>query len=160
MKSSRLPEILLCTLALLLITSCQRNRVFEENQAIPGGLWTTDNRLVFKPMISDSAARYNFYFNIRNDLSYPYANLFLFLKTRFPDGRIARDTLECQLAGPDGRWLGSGMGDVRFSRFLFQEGISFPRSGIYHFEVEQAMRVKELKGIMDVGILIELSTSQ
>jgi gliding motility-associated lipoprotein GldH len=31
----------------------------------------------------------------------------------------------------------------------------FPHKGIYRFELEQAMRVKELKGIRDVGIRIE-----
>jgi gliding motility-associated lipoprotein GldH len=59
------------------------------------------------------------------------------------------------LADYDGKWLGSGISDVKFNRFLFQKGVRFPQKGRYFFEIEQAMRVKDLKGIVDIGIRLE-----
>jgi gliding motility-associated lipoprotein GldH len=72
-----------------------------------------------------------------------------------PGGKKTTDTVECQLADPDGKWRGSGPGTLKFNRFLFQKRIAFPLRGSYRFELEQAMRVNALKGITDVGIRIE-----
>ncbi len=139
----------------ILFHSCTGNRVLDENHIIPQGIWQQENRLVFTAGINDTVQPCNIYLHIRNDLSYPFSNLFLFLRTRFPDGSVSRDTIECQLAGPDGRWLGSGVGNIRSNRFLFQQNFRFPRRGNYVFELEQAMRMKELKGIRNAGIMIE-----
>jgi gliding motility-associated lipoprotein GldH len=77
------------------------------------------------------------------------------MNTTTPDGITSRDTLELTLADYDGRWLGSGMGSIKFSRFLFQQGIRFKQTGTYHFMLEQAMRVRDLDGIHDIGLRIE-----
>ena len=144
----------LCTLVLA-GSSCSDDRFYEQNREIRNGSWAAHNIVSFSVVIEDTAAWYNFYVNLRNDVKYPYSNLFLFLKTTFPDGREAKDTIECMLARYDGKWLGSGMGSVRFNRFLFQEGVRFRNCGTYTFDFEQAMRVDPLKGIRDIGIRIE-----
>ena len=141
--------------SLLVMGSCDSKRFFEENKRIENSVWNNKEKATFKVTITDILARYNFYFNLRNGGDYPYSNIYIFLKTVFPDGRIARDTIECQLADYDGKWLGSGISDVKFNRFLFQKGVKFPRKGEYVFEVEHAMRVDDLKGITDIGIRLE-----
>jgi gliding motility-associated lipoprotein GldH len=146
-------------LLILLITgmmiSCDSKRIYEENLVVEKGIWNVNNKVKFEVAVTDIVLRYNIYLNVRNAPEYPYCNLYLFLNTRFPDGRIARDTLELTLADYDGRWLGSGMGSVKFSRFLLQKGVQFKQKGTYLFELEQAMRVHELKGIRDIGLRIE-----
>lgn len=151
----RTGSLFLSLLLMVLLFACNDNRIYEESVKIDKGHWNSDTILDFSPVISDTLCAYNIYIDVRNDISYSYSNLYLFLKTVFPNGRIARDTIECQLAGYDGKWLGSGSGNVRSSRFLFQRGIRLPLSGTYRFEVEQAMRAEELKGILDVGIRID-----
>jgi len=139
----------------LFLLSCDPNRLYEENRAVDNCIWKSSERLSFEVAIPDTVLRYNVYLNVRNAMEYPYSNLYLFLQTVFPDGRIARDTIECTLADYDGRWLGSGVGSVKFNRFLLQNGVTFRQKGIYRFELEQAMRVNELKGIQDIGLRIE-----
>jgi len=139
----------------ILLISCDRNRFFEESVKIDDGIWKSDNIIVFSTVITDTVAVYDMCLDVRNDISYPFSNLYLFLRTEFPNGQVVQDTIECILAGYDGKWLGSGIGSVRFNRFLFQQGISFRMSGTYRFELEQAMRVAELKGIRDIGIRID-----
>jgi gliding motility-associated lipoprotein GldH len=140
---------------LLVIQSCDSKRIYEENKRIEKSIWNSKDKATFKVTITDILTKYNFYFNLRNGGDYQYSNIYLFLKTVFPDGRIARDTIECQLADYDGKWLGSGISNVKFNRFLFQKNVRFPQKGQYIFEVEQAMRVKDLKGITDIGIRLE-----
>jgi gliding motility-associated lipoprotein GldH len=143
----------------LILASCDSKRFFEENKTIENGVWTSNISRAFNVNITDTLAHYDLYLNIRNDGVYPYSNLYLFIHTLVPGGKTATDTVECQLADPDGKWRGSGLGSLKFNRFLFQKGMVFPRKGTYRFELEQAMRVKELKGIRDVGIRIEKQPS-
>jgi len=148
-------NIWVLTILFFILVSCDSRRVFEENIAIENGKWNANKKMCFEVPILDTSSAYNVYINIRNEMDYPYSNLYLFLKTKFPDGRIAMDTLECLLADLDGRWLGSGIGSVKFNQFLLQKGVYFREKGRYRFEVEQAMRVGELKGIKDIGLRIE-----
>jgi len=140
---------------LLVFSSCDSKRIFEENTPIERRSWKATNKLEFSVQIDDTTIPYNIFLNIRNGMDYPYSNLYLFLKTTFPDGKVALDTIECMLADYDGRWLGSGIGSVKFNKFLFQKGVYLTQKGKYNFEFEQAMRVNELKGITDVGLRIE-----
>jgi len=147
--------LLLFVLLIGMLISCDSNRVYDENIILEKKGWNVMHKLKFDVIIPDAVQRYNVYLKVRNAPDYPYSNLFLFLNTVTPDGRISRDTLELTLADYDGRWLGSGTGSVKFSKFLLQQGIRFNQPGKYTFELEQAMRVRELKGIRDVGLRIE-----
>lgn len=119
------------------------------------GTWNSDTMVSFSVAIIDTMSLYDLYLDVRNDPGYPFCNLFLFLHSEFPDGRVTSDTIECLLASPDGKWLGSGIGSIRTSRFLFQKGIRFRDPGTYRFVFEQAMRVHDLQGIRDFGIRID-----
>jgi len=146
--------VLLPIFAIIFI-SCDSKRFFEENQRIEKGIWDNHNKVRFVVAIKDTVSAYNFFLNVRNDADYPFSNLYFFIRTILPDGSISRDTVECRLADDYGKWLGSGMGSIKFNRFFFQQDVHLRQQGIYVFEFEQAMRIKELKGIRDVGLRIE-----
>jgi gliding motility-associated lipoprotein GldH len=147
--------LLLLLLPAISLISCDPGRIYEENIMIPDGSWNAGHRLTFEVTISDNLSPCNMYLNIRNGPEYNFSNLYLFLTTTFPDGTTARDTIELTLAGYDGRWLGSGIGSVKFSKFLFKDNIHFTQKGAYRFTMEQAMRVPKLQGIRDLGLRIE-----
>ena len=138
-----------------LFIACDSKRFYEENKVIPEGVWNRSNKIHFEVNNIDTTGHYTFFLNVRNSLDYPYCNLYLFLTTLFPDGNTGKDTVECQLAEYSGKWYGTGAGSVKFNRFLFQKNVRFNYKGTYTFEVEQAMRVTDLKGITDIGIRIE-----
>lgn len=142
---------------ILLFASCDRAHVYEKNVKIPKFEWDKENILKFEVPITDSAASYNMYFNIRNASGYSFSNLFLFFTTRAPNGMRERDTVEIKLADETGRWLGDGLGDIWDNQILFKKNFRFPVSGTYFFEMEQAMRVNPLQYIMDAGIRIEFA---
>lgn len=137
--------------------SCDNSTVVDEHVRIKDEAWKSEDIVKVEATIADSLTPYDIYINVRNSGSYPFSNLYLFMNTCTPGGAIARDTIELTLADEKGQWLGDGMGDVRENSLLFKKGFMFPHTGTYRFELEQAMRVDPLPGIMDAGIRIEHS---
>jgi gliding motility-associated lipoprotein GldH len=71
------------------------------------------------------------------------------------------DTLEYQMANPDGSLLGEGFTDVKESKLIYKERMKFT-SGAYKVNIKQAVRqtgkvngIAKLEGITDVGFRIE-----
>ena len=138
-----------------LLSACDKNVVFEKNVKIPESQWDINNPIRLDAEIKDTLTPFNMYVNLRNGSRYQYSNLFLFFTTTTPGGIIAHDTIEVTLADDRGKWLGNGIGDIKDNRILFKRNFHFPRTGIYKFELQQAMRVNPLLQIADVGIRIE-----
>jgi gliding motility-associated lipoprotein GldH len=139
----------------LFFVACDDTRMYDENRDIKDGVWDMKQHLVFDFDVPDTTTKYNFYFNVRNNDDYPYSNIYVFFETKFPNGKSGRDTVEFPLADENGRWYGKGQGDVHDCRLVFKKNVRFPLAGRYHMEVEQAMRMEELPGILNAGIRIE-----
>lgn len=146
--------VFLLTLVIAL-TSCDQNRYFEQNSEIDKETWTYQNIKKFQVDINDTNSLFNFYLNVRNTTDYPFANLYVFVETTFPDSLMARDTIELQLANRRGDWLGSGYGKFKYNQFILRKGMRFVQKGSYSFSIEQGMRTEVLEGISDVGIRLE-----
>ena len=156
MRSRILNSKYLTLLAVIItFSSCDKNCVFEKNTEIPDNLWNADNKVKFEVDVKDTIAPHNFYINVRQADGYPFREIYLFITTEFPNGKKAVDTLDCILADEKGKWLGDGLGDIFDNRIAFKKGVRFPALGKYTFTLEQAMRIKELPLIMDVGLRIE-----
>ncbi|MEI6575576.1 MAG: gliding motility lipoprotein GldH [Bacteroidota bacterium] len=147
--------ILLFFLFLFPLISCDRNAVLDNYQRIPDSQWKKDSPVKIETDLTDSKAVYDIYFQVRNTTDYEYSNLYLFVNTTLPDATKTRDTLECILAAPDGTWIGKGFGKIKESRWLMKKGMMIKKPGHYKFEIEQAMREDNLKGIADIGLKIE-----
>ena len=135
-------------------SSCNFSSIYNENVIVEDAKWQKDEAVRFEVMITDSLSNYNFYLNIRNTTDYRYSNLYVFLMTRFPNGNITRDTIECVLADTEGRWLGKGWSNLKENNILLKKQLQFPLNGKYVFFVQQAMRDDVLEGIHDVGLQI------
>jgi gliding motility-associated lipoprotein GldH len=144
---------------LLVLAGCQQV-MFQESHEVPNKNWEADRTFRFEVPVQDTMSSYDFYIDLRNGASYPYANIYMFVNTTFPSGKSARDTVECILADKRGKWLGDGLGDILDNHILFKENIRFPNSGTYVFEFEQGMREEALPAMLDVGISIEKHTSK
>lgn len=137
--------------------SCDDNAVFEQTTGIPEATWSSDHKLSFDFTIDDTLTNHNFYINVRNSGDYPYSNLYLFVVTEFPNGKSAKDTVECILADNTGRWLGTGLGDLVDHQIMFKYQRRFPLMGDYKMELQHAMRMDPLEGISDAGVRIEIA---
>ena len=147
--------LLISFLIILFFSSCDSNRVFDENFSFENANWDRYKTVSFKIEILDTISQNQFFINIRNTTDYKYSNLYLFITTQLPDGNISKDTIECILADINGKWLGNGLGSLKENNILLKNDLVFPEKGTYIFEFEQAMRVEILQGIADIGIRIE-----
>lgn len=143
---------------ILLIASfwaCDSNRVFEHNISFNNEVWHRDSVLTFNVEITDTLAIYNILLNNRISAAYEFSNMYLFIDAKMPNNKTVRDTLECILRNPSGKPLGKGFGNVWSNKIPYRKHIRFQNAGTYTFTLEQAMRVDELKHVLDAGIRIE-----
>lgn len=152
-----MPSKLFIGLLVLLVTACGNPPEFEHYQTIKTEVWEVNDTVQTTFTINDTVQLYNFFINVRNNNSYNYSNLYVFVDTEFPNGKKLTDTVECVLAYPDGRWVGSGFGNVYDNRIMYKYRKRFPLIGDYNLSITHAMREDELEGILDVGFRLEKS---
>ncbi len=140
---------------ILVLSSCDKSRVYEKNIKIPEGIWNRENIIQFEIQIDDTITSHNLYVNVRNASLYPMSNLYLFITTTAPSGHSVRDTVDVILADEKGKWLGSGLGDIWDLQQMYKRNVRFAQSGKYSFDFEQAMRNEKLPFILDVGLRVE-----
>ncbi len=89
--------------------------------------------------------------------------MFLIVKLESPSGLIKVDTLEYQMAYPDGNLqgelIGNGFSDIKESKLWYKENMIFPKTGKYKVSIQQAVRqtgkvkgVEKLEGITEIGL--------
>ena len=145
----------------LSIASCDSNSVFDEYQSVSNE-WNKDSVITFKVNPPDSINSYNVFVNLRNTHDYKYSNLFLIVSTKFPNGKVIKDTLEYKMTKPNGEFLGTGFSDVKENKLWYKENVVFQEAGEYQFDIQHAMRengkvqgIENLEGITDIGLRIE-----
>jgi gliding motility-associated lipoprotein GldH len=147
-------------LSVTMLSSCDKGLFFSDTIHLKNNEWKTGDTLFYTFDSKDTLTSYNFYFNIRNTTDYDLQNLYLFITAYYPGNTYSRDTAECLLAAPDGKWYGKGLGKHKDNRFLFRKGVRFRKPGKHIIAVNQAMRIENLKGISDVGIMIRKQEDQ
>ncbi len=155
MMITRKIKLLILGVLIAPFMSCDSNRIFDDSVAVKEKGWDINDIKVLTVTISDINSLNNLYINLRNTTDYRYSNILFFLETEYPNQKVSKDTIECILAAPDGKWLGKGMGKIKDNRILFKKGVRFPLKGVYKFRFQQAMRQKNLTGIKDIGLRIE-----
>lgn len=150
-------RIIFVFLSLLLLICCNTKTessysVFEEDS------WHADSIITLNHSVVDTITKQNLYLKIRHTTDFEYQNIFLFV-----DFQEKRDTIEVILSEKNGKWLGSGFGDIKEVEYRFAKEIIFNSKKTINVTVEQAMRYGEhpvitnLKGIIALGINIKKS---
>ena len=146
-------------LIVALLSSCDEKRVFDQYKPV-GNAWNKDSIVNFNLPMLDSTKRYNLFVTLRANNEYKYNNLFLIVALELPNGFTKVDTLEYQMANPDGTLLGDGFSSIKESKLFYKENVRFRSS--YKVHIKQAVRengkvpgVKVLAGITEVGFRIE-----
>lgn len=140
---------------ILLLTSCDPGRVYDQSREISPEGWHKDSAAVFMVDVGDTLSARRFMISLRHTADYRYSNFYLFMDTYFPNQTMARDTIELILADKTGEWRGSGFGSIKDLQVPVRENLRFPVTGTYRFEIRQAMRQNTLKGIKSIGIRVE-----
>jgi gliding motility-associated lipoprotein GldH len=135
--------------------ACDSKRVFDKYQKIPESNWHKDSLIIFSIPVHDTLQNHNILIQIRNETTYKYSNLWLFVEIMQPGGEVLRDTFEIVLADPSGRWFGEGFGGLKTLQAIYRRNVYFPVSGEYTISLQHGMRDEILSGIHDAGIRVE-----
>jgi len=154
-KRNNRPGLILLLIAIPLFWACGNVVLVDRTVEFEEKSWDVKSEFNTKFEVTDTVSNYNFFVTMRNTDEYPYQNIFVFLKTEFPNGKSKLDTINCPLADARGKWLGKGFGGVYDNRVLYMAQKRFPLTGSYSINIEHAMRDEELSGILDVGVRIE-----
>ena len=155
----RIRNSVILILVVTLFFSCDKKRVFDEYKSV-GRAWHKDSVVSFNLPDLDSTKRYNLFVTLRDNNDYPFNNLFLIVGLEMPNGFTKVDTLEYQMANPDGSLMGDGFSDIKENKLFYKEKVRF--RGKYKVNIKQAVRetgkvpgVTALDGITEVGFRIE-----
>jgi gliding motility-associated lipoprotein GldH len=133
--------------------SCSQKEVFYEFRSFPQAEWDQQEAVRFEVPVSDNSIPYDIFLEIRNNNSYSYRNLWLFIDYRNPGGQFRSDTVYVDLADIYGKWYGKGISLYNYS-FPYELGVQYPDTGKQVYTIRQGMRDNPLKGISDVGLKI------
>ena len=141
-------------LLLLILSSCDKNMVFDEFYRIENSSWQWNDTAQFSFEMTDTTAYHDILIQLRHTCDYPLSNLYMFVSVEGPSGQSMKDTIKYMLAEPDGKWIGKGIGDIRELAYLYKKNTIFPEAGMYTIAIEQAMRIPAVP-VSDVGVRIE-----
>ena len=142
-------------ICLLFVSSCDEARLIDENKEIPSSGWYYKNKLGFDFEIKDTNRVYTVYINVRAENDYPFSNLYVMIHQRTPENNDTSFRRELTLIDENGKWLGKGLGDLFDFQIPVMERVRFKEKGLYHFDVEQNMRLDTLPHIMAAGMRVE-----
>lgn len=144
---------------LLLVSGCNRNKIYDKIIDLPGRSWPKSQDIDFQFRITDTHPGYDLFYNIRNSILYKYYNLYLSCSLEDTLGNV----LETKLSNYDlfdaktGKPLGDGLGDLFDHRFPVLSNYHFNNPGTYRFRVKQYMREDTLMEIMSIGLVVKKS---
>jgi len=146
-------KLLFIFLAISGIISCSHNEIFFEYRSFENSVWNRDNPAVFQVNIEDNSLPYNISLELRNNNSYPFSNIWLFIDYKTSDGVSRRDTVSAELADVYGKWHGNGLSLYNLS-IPYETSFLYPDTGTYTYSISQGMRENTLKGISDIGLKV------
>ena len=151
----------LSVFVVLILISCDKTQIFDQYYTFKNG-WDKKNKVNFIFEAKNSKTPKNLFLNTRTTNDFKFSNLFIIVKLESPKGKIKIDTLEYQMANPDGSLLGEGFSDVKESKLWYKENYIFNETGKYKLQIEQAVRetgkvkgIEKLEGITELGFRIE-----
>jgi len=154
-------KLTLLVASILCVVGCQDNVVLSDYKSLSEN-WKKTDTLIFEFEAPDTIRPFNIYFNTRLNQDYEFDNLYLISTIYFPNGKQIGDTLEYEMAYPNGELMGTGFGSVKESKLWYKSNVIFSEKGEYKIEVNQAMRkfgkvkaLDTLKGVLDFGIQLE-----
>ncbi len=146
--------VVLTLLTFGMLSGCITKNIADVNVSMPGHRWSYIQKVATSVEIKDHTKTYDLFFKLRHTAAYSYTNIYILFHLKAPGKKTVTRRYGYKVATADGRFIGSGSGDLFSSTLPLLRNFKFPAEGIYTLEVEQCMLDNPLHHISDVGILV------
>jgi gliding motility-associated lipoprotein GldH len=147
-------NILVFGALLAIISACGEKPFFEKYYSFEGNEWNQRVKPSFVLEVKDISEPYNFVLTLRTTTSYKYNNLWIYLNTKTPDGKTAREPFQVYITNPDGTWIGKKTGTIVENELIFKKR-KLPMKGKYVFTLEQGITESKIDEVLDIGLRME-----
>ena len=144
-------------LALLLLTlmSCNFNRIYNKHEGIPELVWRRAYVLTFEVDIQDISIPYDIDVAVRHAEGFPNKVLKIKASLTNPSGETLTNPFDLVLADEDGKWIGSGMGQIWDTEVSILDDFRFQEVGTYTFMIEHNMNAEMVPLVMEIGLVVD-----
>ena len=142
-------------LALLCTLGCtDKTVVYHSYHHIPSNEWNRNDTLLFNIAIPDSFFNYRTFLLVRTLNSYAYKNLALTIEYPIQDTITHTDTIFLHVSTENNKEYAAEWGGLHQTvRLLYEKQVEKPDT--FLFKINHLMEADILKGISDIGILME-----
>lgn len=170
-KAQRHKSLLVLSLIFLgmISFSCANKDTHYHIYEIEDAKWGQNNALLFSvdssmfrtdSLLFQTGIPYTLSIEVTNNVHYPYRNIWFFVRDNIAsDTAYTEQSKEFQMADIEGRWLGSGFGNLFQSSFVVADNIIFDERRNYYIRIRHGMRDEPLIGIEKIGIKLSKKKS-
>ncbi len=139
---------------MLFLFGCGEHPIMEKSFELPFEGWSYDNSFDFPIDIENKDAKYRLEMFVQHSNEYDFQNLYTRIKTEFPNGNTATDTVSIQLSDKYGRWFGKCSSGKCAYRVVLKDSFNFIEAGMHNVHLEQYSRTGYLEGIQELGFAL------
>ncbi len=147
------PFLGICLLALVALSSCGPELVYEHDHPMPGQ-WTYVDSVEFSYEIQDIDKGYDLFLEVAHTDVFPTQNLYTRFVTSYPNGLRQSEEVSLELADRFGQWLGDCSGEACLLKIPLQQGTKYPEAGAYGLTIHQYGRQDSLQALNGLSLEI------
>lgn len=134
--------------------ACGETPILEKTYTLSSGAWSYDQSFDFPISVEDNKTKYRLELLLTHADDYDYQNIYTRIKTDFPNGKSATDTVSIQLSNKYGQWFGvCRSGDCSY-RVVLKDSFNFVEPGEHNLNLEQYSRSPYLEGVDELGFAL------
>ena len=155
MQKTIILSLILCITTLY---GCDNKTVFKDNVDFDNAEWAIKTTPIFNFTIDDASVGYHVFFNVRNNVSYKFHNMYVTYYLYDEKGKLLKQELiNATLFDPtSGKPLGDGSSGILDHKFVIKSLQNFHfTKGKYSLKVAQYMRENPLADVVSAGFTVE-----
>ena len=146
-------------LTVMILASCGNNKLVESYTTMIDNQWKESEIQRFSFEIADSVKNYDLFFTIKNNMDYPYYNIYLdyqLVKIEGEEEEVIKKELKefILFDKKSGKPFGSGSSGLYDHELSLETGYDFAGTGKYEVRFQQYMRKEALNGVAAVGFAL------
>ncbi len=149
-------NLLIITGFIIILISCNPNRLYHENYVFSDYKWQSDEQVTFKPNFSteDVSKNYQIQFNIRYIQGFQNKYLNLLITVTRPDGSQAEKEESIQIREDNGDYIGDGAGSYWDLDYEIKDNFEFDQQGEYIIDILPIIEKEPVYFINELGLSI------